>query len=130
MRIFLDTNVLASALATRGLCADLFVICLDSQLLLTGLPVLSELERILPDKFKLPASVVRGYLDLLQDRAEIVHGSPPFPYSPDPDDAPILACALAGKADVFVTGDRALLEMAMVDGMPVISPRDCWERLG
>lgn len=129
MRVFLDTNVLASALATRGLCAELFAACLESHDLLSGEAVLRELERILASKFKLPASVVKGYLELLQERAEFAEGRRPFPPSPDPDDAPILACALAAGADLFVTGDKALLEMKDVEGMAVVSPRECWERL-
>lgn len=129
MRVFLDTNVLASALTTRGLCAELFVACLESHVLLSGEPVLRELERILAGKFKLPPSVVEGYLALLHEQAEFGQGQHPSPPSPDPDDAPILACALAGRADLFATGDKALLEMATVEGMPIVSPRECWDRL-
>ena len=130
MRLFLDTNVLVSALVSRGLCAELFVACLESHVLLTGQPVLRELERMLSGKFKLPPSVVKEYLDLLREVAEFAEGehlSPPA--TPDPDDAPILACALAAKADLFVTGDKALLEMLAVESVPVVSPRECWERL-
>lgn len=45
MRIFLDTNVLAAALATRGLCAELFEVALQSHELLVSDSVLAELER-------------------------------------------------------------------------------------
>jgi predicted nucleic acid-binding protein len=50
VKVFLDTNVLASALTTRGLCAELFEVVLQSHDLLTSDPVLRELERILPEK--------------------------------------------------------------------------------
>lgn len=129
MRLFFDTNVLVSALTTRGLCAELFAAGLLSHDLATCHAVLHELERILADKFRLPAPVVAGYLALLQERAELVESQTTLPESPDPDDAPILACALAGRADLFVTGDKALLDMNTLEAMPIVSPRECWERL-
>ena len=36
MRVFLDTNVLVSALTTRGLAADVFRLALSEHELLTG----------------------------------------------------------------------------------------------
>jgi hypothetical protein len=38
-------------------------------------------------------------------------------------------CALAGGSDLFVTGDRALLDLGDVRGLPIVSPRDAWARL-
>ena len=50
MKIFLDTNVLASALTSRGLCADLFEVVLQSHELVTSEVVLKELKRVLREK--------------------------------------------------------------------------------
>lgn len=129
MKLFFDTNVLVSALTTRGLCAELFAAGLSSHEPVICRAVLHELERILADKFKLPAPVVAGYLALLQERAELAESQAAAPNCPDPDDAPILACALAAQADLFVTGDKALLDMKTLEEMPIVSPRECWERL-
>ena len=52
-----------------------------------------------------------------------------MPKLPDPDDEVILAAALAGKANVFVTGDKALLNLESVEGLPIITPRGLWESL-
>lgn len=131
MRVFLDTNVLASAMTTRGLCWELLGKVILEQQFLTAQPVMDELARILAAKFRAPPEKITATVAYLLETAERVSGSTAtLPESPDPDDAPILACALAGKADLFVTGDKALLEMATADGMPVISPRECWEWLG
>lgn len=59
----------------------------------------------------------------------LVKGEQPFPSLPDPADEPIVASALAGQAHVFVTGDKALLELQQVVNLPVISPRQFWEML-
>lgn len=129
MKVFLDTNVLASALATRGLCAELFEVVLQSHESLISKPVIEELERILPGKLGQSKSVTAGFLDFLHDKACIVEGNPPFPSLPDPDDEPIIASALSGQARVFVTGDKALLKLQQVMNLPVISPRQFWEML-
>jgi predicted nucleic acid-binding protein len=47
LRGFLDTNVLVSAFATRGLCADVLRHVLTEHELLTGEVVLAELRRAL-----------------------------------------------------------------------------------
>jgi putative PIN family toxin of toxin-antitoxin system len=129
VKVFLDTNVLASALATRGLCAELFEAVLQSHELLVSPPVLKELERVLPDKLGQSRQITAEFIDLLQDYATIVNSTNVAVSLPDPDDEPIVASALAGKARVFVTGDKALLELGSVEGLPIVSPRQFWELL-
>jgi putative PIN family toxin of toxin-antitoxin system len=129
VKVFLDTNVLASALTTRGLCADLFEVVLQSHELLTSDPVLRELKRILPGKLSQSEEITQGFIHLLSTHALVVKSEPPFPSLPDPDDEPIVAAALAGKASVFVTGDKALLQIQRVEDLAIISPRNFWEML-
>jgi hypothetical protein len=50
-------------------------------------------------------------------------------FAPGSDDEPIIACALAGGDGVFVTGDKALLDMPGIGGMSNMGPRGLWERL-
>lgn len=133
MRVFLDTNVLASALATRGLCTELFESVLTGHELIASTELLVELRRILTQKLRMPAETTEGILGLVASNAAIAAMAGELPAGiPDPDDAPLLAAALAGGADCFVTGDKALLDLGEVAGMPVILPRRFWEwtRLG
>lgn len=129
MKVFLDTNVLASALTTRGLCAELFEVVLQSHELLISDPVLKELERILPDKLGQSESITKGFISLLRSEGFLITNDHPVPSLPDPDDEPIVASALAGGAMVFVTGDKALLKLETIEQLPIISPREFWERL-
>ena len=129
MRIFLDTNVLASALTTRGLCAELFEVVLQSHDLLISEAVFRELQRILPEKLGQTEAITNGFIVLLRTEGQVITAEHPLPKLPDPDDEAILAAALAGKANVFVTGDKALLNLESVEGLPIITPRGLWESL-
>ena len=51
--------------------------------------------------------------------------------SPDPKDNPILAAAIAGKADLIVSGDKKhVLALGEVGGIPVVTAREALKRLG
>ena len=128
MRVFLDTNVLAAAFTTRGLCADLVRYVLAEHQLIAGEVILDELHDVLANRFKLPAATTKDTLDLLRSR-EVV-AKPKKPTSApirDPDDAWVLASAVDGRCDVLVTGDRDLLDIADTAPLPILSPRGFWE---
>jgi putative PIN family toxin of toxin-antitoxin system len=126
--VFVDTNVLVAAFATRGLCADLLRCILDDHELVTGEVVLTELRRALSRGFKLPPPTVDAILELLREH-EVV----PKPAAPselpirDPDDRWILASAVDAKADVLITGDADLLDIATSAPLRVLAPRAFWD---
>ena len=130
MRVFLDTNVLVAAFATRGLCADVLRIVLAEHDLITGEVVLLELHDVLAKRLKLPPGTVADVMALL--RAQEVVPKPANPSSlaiRDPDDRWILASAVAGGADVLVTGDQDLLAIAAQAPLPILNPRGLWDRV-
>lgn len=127
MRVFLDTNVLVSAFATRGLCADVFRHILAEHDLIIGEVIIVELRRVLRDRIKIPAPVITSIEQLLRD--QIVVPKPSEPHSLpicDPDDRWVLASAVAGNADVLVTGDSDLLDMASQSPIKIVGPRGFW----
>ena len=128
MRVFLDTNVLAAAFTTRGLCADVVRYVLTEHQLITGDVILDELHDVLANCFKLPGSTTKDILDLLRSQ-EVVAKPKKAASTPirDPDDAWVLASATEGRCDVLVTGDRDLLDIADAAPLPILSPRGFWE---
>jgi len=130
VRVFLDTNVIVSAHLARGLCADLMRRILSGHVLLVGEVVLVELRRVLRERLRVPADLAA---QLERDlRCETVVPKPKAPSDlpiRDPDDAWILASAVAGQADMLVTGDLDLLAVAGQAPLPILSPRAAWERL-
>jgi len=130
VRVYLDTNVLVSAFATRGLCADVFRHVLTEHDLLTGEVNLTELRRVLRRRFRVPAPTVAAIEELL--RGQEVVPRPRKPYSVpvrDPDDVWVLASAIAGKADVLVTGDNVLLELSGKVPVRILDARGFWQHI-
>ncbi len=130
MRVALDTNVLVSAIGTRGLCADLMRLVLRDHELVIGEQVLLELRRNLSKKLRLPSEVVERYDAFLRAQAVIVPDARRVDVKGlDAGDAQVLADAVAGAADVFATGDRDLLTLGPRAPLPILSPRQTWESL-
>ncbi|HTR57173.1 MAG TPA: PIN domain-containing protein [Casimicrobiaceae bacterium] len=130
MRVFLDTNVLVGAFASRGLCADLFEVVLLEHELITGNGVLRELRRALQQKIRLPKRHCDQIVEFVQGAAaNRVQSSSPIRAPVDPDDAAILGEALSGESDLFVTGDAAVQQLALLGRMRILSPRSFWDLL-
>jgi uncharacterized protein len=101
--------------------------------LYTSVTLLAELAEVIArDKF---AERVRAAglsaTELVQDYeyerlAEVVTPEPlPAPVSRDPDDDHVLACALAGKAELIVSGDkRHLLVLGEYQSIPIRTVSD------
>lgn len=130
MKVLLDTNVLASAAATRGLCADVLREVLAEHELVVCNQVLSELERVLRDRFGLPISLISDFLSLIQQDS-IRAGSSRLPKVAleDQADLTILAAAIDAGASALVTGDKEIQALREVSGLRILSPRQFWDAL-
>lgn len=130
MRIFLDTNVIVSAVATRGLCADVLHVVVAEHDLLVGKTVLKELRRVLRQKLRLPTTTLNELDAFLRRHSTIVSKQAPLAVSlRDANDEAVLAEAIAGDADILVSGDRDLLQIADAAPIPILAPRGLWELL-
>jgi putative PIN family toxin of toxin-antitoxin system len=130
VRVFLDANVLVSAFASRGLCADLLEVVLLEHDLVLGHDVVREVSKALRLKLKLPAARAAEVVEFISgEAAHIVSQSEPIDARVDPDDALVLGEAIAAHAEVFVTGDAALLKLGAIETLELVTPRRFWEML-
>ena len=124
MKVVLDTNVLLSALAARGLCDAVLQGCLAAHELVLSDMILQEVLKHLPSKFKLPPAHAEEIVAFLRSQATIVT---PVPVSPDAcrdsSDLEVLGTAVAGQAECLVSGDEDLLVLKRYRGIEILSPR-------
>lgn len=130
MRVFLDTNVLASAFATRGLCADILREVITFQQFVCSETVLKELEQVMSVKFSVPSTIRKEIEDFLRAHISIAGKSSPLELAlAGKADRVIVSEALSADAEVFVTGDKEILSLGQVEEMRILSPRQFWELL-
>ena len=135
MRVVLDTNILIGAVITKGTPPDrLYQAWMRGEIsLITSTAQMAEVAAVLArprlEKF-LGADEAETLVENIGTRALILDEPPSVNFSPDPKDNPILAAAIAGKADVIVSGDKKhMLALGEVEGIPVVTAREALERL-
>lgn len=129
MKVFLDTNVIASAVATRGLCADVLRTVIEFHDMVVSEPLVGELRRILKDKFGASAEAIGEVVDLLHRGTLHAEALPLADIAlKDPADVAIVSSALNGGADVLVTGDKDVLALKRVGSLEILTPRQFWDK--
>lgn len=128
MRVFPDTNVLASAFGARGLCADALRLILAEHELLTGEWVIEELRGVLLRKFGVPAATVEEVETFL--RGYHVEPKPrelPELRLGDHNDLLVVGSALNAQAQILITGDHEILTLEEKPrDLKILSPREFW----
>ena len=130
----MDTNVLLSALLFPAASLSWLREAWQSNLIvpLANRVTISELLRVLHyPKFRLTAAEREDLLaDYLPWVESVVVSTPPaVPLCRDPKDRPFLELALAGNADVLVTGDGDLQDLASRFAVPILAPAAAKARL-
>jgi putative PIN family toxin of toxin-antitoxin system len=128
--VFLDTNVLVSAVTTRGLAADVLRVVLTEHTLVTGEVVLTESRRVLSRKFGVPNAAIDEFEALLRQHEVVAKPAKVLDLKiRDAEDRWIVASAVAAEADVLVTGDQDLLAVRQESPVTITDPRGFWELL-
>jgi len=121
-----DTNILVSALVFPGGRAEaaLLRVIEERDELLLSKPILDELLGVLARKFSRDAEELAHVALFLSDLATTVRPPPKLRVVKDEPDNRVRECAVAGRADLIVTGDSALLELREYRGVRIISLRN------
>ena len=127
MRIVLDTNILVSALISgAGPPGQVLAeVKGGHQTLVTSADQIAELRRVLSRphlRRYLAPGAADDLIANLEAVGEVVGDLPEVNASPDPDDNRILAAAIAGRADLIVSGDKKdMLALGRVAGIPIVT---------
>jgi putative PIN family toxin of toxin-antitoxin system len=126
VRVILDTNVFVSGVFFSGPPYRILEAWRGGKLqLVASQEILEEYQRVgetLAEQF---AGVnFQPIIDLVTTNAEIFPNQVlPESLCEDPDDDKFIACALAGRCRVIISGDRHLLKVSGFRGLTVMSPR-------
>lgn len=136
MRLVLDTNCVVSAFLWGGPPRQIVDAAVAGQCeLFTSGALLAELEDVLArEKFKpRPLSAQTSVAQLLAEytgQVTVVHATSIAPtIQADPDDDQVLACAVAAKADLIVSGDSDLLGLKEYQDILIVAAAEALQRL-
>lgn len=128
MKIVLDSNVIISAFATRGLCLSIFELSILTNTVVVSQYILSEVERILKNKIKVPNKIVNKIMNYLKETCEILdYKELPKSVCRDKNDDDIIALALSNNINLIITGDKDLLILKKYKHISIISPKEYWK---
>ncbi len=129
MRVVFDTNVLYSAFATKGFCEEVLDEAAGECVIIWSAQLKEEFESVLARQHK-TGPATRAALIAFVDLCEFVEPEPLAKrVCRDKDDEVVLATAVAGAADVIVTGDDDLLALESYQRIAILSPRQFLEVL-
>jgi putative PIN family toxin of toxin-antitoxin system len=123
VKVVFDTNILVSALVFPGGKGEaaLWRIVKEQDQLIISKPILDELLGILERKFARDAEELAHAAVFLSELGILVKPRQRLHVVKDDPDNRILECAIAGRADVIVTGDKALLKLRAYRDLPILS---------
>ena len=135
MRIVLDTKIFVSALISGdGYPGQLLAAVKRERItLVTSVYQIDELREVLGRERLKPYIRREESEDLLYHLEAVgmtMSRLPEVSLSPDPKDNPIPATAVAGGADLLVSGDKGdMLALGHVEGIPIVTARNVVGRL-
>ena len=126
MIVVFDTNIFVSALVFPGGRAEEAIIRIlrGTDHLVISKPLLDELLVVLARKFDRDREEFSRVALWISELAEWVHTSRRINEVDDEADNRVLECAVAGKAELIVTGDKALLQLRSFEGILIESLSD------
>lgn len=127
MKIVLDTNVLISGIFFSGPPYRILKAWQEGEIkIIASEKILSEYQRVAEElSHQFPSVDIDRILELITVHAEIVDSSDfQVIICEDPDDNKFIACALASKSKIIVSGDKHLINVSGYKGIQVLKPRE------
>lgn len=126
MRAVLDSNVLISSVFWLGKEYKIFQKAIKGDFgLLTSQAILRELERVMSKKFAAPFDKIEETIRLIVANATVIEPKRRLGViKEDESDNRVLECAVEGKANYVVTGDKHLLKLGEYRDIPILRCKD------
>lgn len=126
MKVVFDTNILISALVFPGGRGEAALQCIieERDELVVSKPLIDELLAVLARKFAYEAEELAHVAVFISELGDMVYPRMRLKVVTDEPDNRILECAIAGGADVLVTGDRELLRLGECQGIQIVALKD------
>jgi putative PIN family toxin of toxin-antitoxin system len=129
VKVVFDTNIFISAIViTNGKAekAVLKIIEGDDSLIISK-EIMDGVLSVLSTKFHRDRDAVSHTALFLSDLAHLVKPARRIDVLEDDPDNRVLECALQGKADAIVTGDKEMLKLKEFEGIKIISLKEYLE---
>ena len=129
MKVVFDTNIFISAFVIPNSKAEQAIIKIieGSDTLLLSKEIVGEILSVLSTKFHRDREAISHVALYLSELARIVKPTRKIRLFKDDPDNRILECAVSGKADVIVTGDKEILKLGEYEGIRIISLKEYLE---
>jgi putative PIN family toxin of toxin-antitoxin system len=131
MRGVLDTNVFISGIFFSGPPSRILKAWEDRRFqIVLSQDILIEYQRVAEDlSRKFPTVDIVPIIELVTIHGQVVD-TQGFDISicEDPDDDKFLECAVAGKCEIIVSGDKHLLRVEEYQGITILNPRNFVEK--
>jgi len=120
-RVVFDTNILLSAFIFGGNPERLFELARSKKIqLLTSSSILAEFATRLKDKFLWDDVDIAEAIKTIGYSSELIRPTQKLSVLRDDPDNRVLECALEGKTDFIVSGDKHLLTLKEFRKIPII----------
>lgn len=131
MKAVFDSNIFVSALAIPGGQAERAVdLVINGRVnLCISKEIIHEVLEVLAQKFSRGSEELSRTAVFLSDLSELVASRRKLAVLEDEPDNRILECAVAGHADIIVTGDRAMLNLKTYEHIRMLSLRQFLDEL-
>jgi uncharacterized protein len=123
LKVVLDTNVIVSALNFSGSPSKVLELAVKGDISnVISRYILQEVEEVLVRKFSWELSEAHNAAIWLTLFSKVVAPKKRLNVIADDPDNRILECAMAGKADFIVSGDRHLKDLKTFRGIRIVDP--------
>jgi putative PIN family toxin of toxin-antitoxin system len=129
VKVVFDTNIFISALVIPNSKAEQAIIKIieGSDTLLLSKEIMGKILSVLSIKFHRDREAISHVAFYLSDLARMIKPTRKIRLFKDDPDNRILECAVSGRADVIVTGDKEILKLGEYEGIKIKSLKDYLE---